>query len=141
MDCSTQGLPILHCLLEFAQTHVHYVGDAIQPSHPHLTYIQSEQVALGLPGNNLIFPLSTLLFKVIVILYKMSTSTFTYQERSLVLFPMSFNLCKNAGIHLESWLSSFYHQPFVLNVSLSHYLSVSNVSLLDTSPHGLTVCL
>ena len=34
MDCSTPGLPVLHHLLEFAQTHVHRVGDAIQPSHP-----------------------------------------------------------------------------------------------------------
>ena len=36
MDCSTPGLPVLHQLLEFAQTHVHWVGDAIQPSHPLL---------------------------------------------------------------------------------------------------------
>ena len=34
MNCSTPGLPILHHLPEFAQTHVHRVGDAIQPSHP-----------------------------------------------------------------------------------------------------------
>ena len=34
MDCSTPGLPVLHHLLEFAQTHVHRFGDAIQPSHP-----------------------------------------------------------------------------------------------------------
>ena len=34
MDCSTTGLPIHHQLLEFTQTHVHWVGDAIQPSHP-----------------------------------------------------------------------------------------------------------
>ena len=34
MNCSTPGFPILHCLPEFAQTHVHWVGDAIQPSHP-----------------------------------------------------------------------------------------------------------
>ena len=33
MDCSTAGFPV-HCLLEFAQTHVHRVSDAIQPSHP-----------------------------------------------------------------------------------------------------------
>ena len=33
MDCSTPGLPVHHHLLEFAQTHVHWVGDAIQPSH------------------------------------------------------------------------------------------------------------
>ena len=34
MDCSTPGFPVLHQLLELAQTHVHRVGDAIQPSHP-----------------------------------------------------------------------------------------------------------
>ena len=33
MDCSTPGLPIHHQLPEFTQTHVHWVGDAIQPSH------------------------------------------------------------------------------------------------------------
>ena len=32
MDCSTPGFPVLHHLLEFAETHVHQVGDAIQPS-------------------------------------------------------------------------------------------------------------
>ena len=36
MDCSPPGFPVLHCLLEFAQIHVHWVGDAIQPSHPLL---------------------------------------------------------------------------------------------------------
>ena len=36
MDCSTPGFPVLHNLLEFAQTHMHWVGDAIQPSHPPL---------------------------------------------------------------------------------------------------------
>ena len=34
MDCSTPGLPVHHQLLEFTQTHVHRVGDAIQPAHP-----------------------------------------------------------------------------------------------------------
>ena len=34
MDCSTLGFPVLHHLLDLAQTHVHWVGDAIQPSHP-----------------------------------------------------------------------------------------------------------
>ena len=34
MNCSTPGLPVHHHLLEFTQTHVHRVGDAIQPSHP-----------------------------------------------------------------------------------------------------------
>ena len=34
MDCSTPDFPVLHQLLELAQTHVHPVGDAILPSHP-----------------------------------------------------------------------------------------------------------
>ena len=36
-DCSTPGLPVHHQLPEFTQTHVHGVGDAIQPSHPLLS--------------------------------------------------------------------------------------------------------
>ena len=34
MDCSTPGLPVYHQFPEPTQTHVHWVGDAIQPSHP-----------------------------------------------------------------------------------------------------------
>ena len=34
MDRSTPGFPVLHHLLEFSKTHVHWVGGAIQPSHP-----------------------------------------------------------------------------------------------------------
>ena len=34
MDCSTPGFPVHHQLPKLAQTHVHRVGDAIQPSHP-----------------------------------------------------------------------------------------------------------
>ena len=33
MDCSTPGFPVLHCLPEFARSHVHWVDDASQPSH------------------------------------------------------------------------------------------------------------
>ena len=33
MNCSMPSFPVLHYLPEFAQTHVHWVGDAIQPSH------------------------------------------------------------------------------------------------------------
>ena len=37
MDCSTPGFPVHHQLTELAQTHVHRVSDAIQPSHPLLS--------------------------------------------------------------------------------------------------------
>ena len=47
MDCTMLGFPVLHCLLEFAQTHVHRVDDAIQPSHPLLS---PSPPALNLPS-------------------------------------------------------------------------------------------
>ena len=34
IDCSTPGFPVHHKVPEFTQTHVHWVGDAIQPFHP-----------------------------------------------------------------------------------------------------------
>ena len=52
MDCSTIGLPVNHQPPEFTQTHIHWVGDAVQPSHPLLknsflhpffSYLQSSQ--------------------------------------------------------------------------------------------------
>ena len=40
MDCSRPGFPVLHQLPELAQTHVHQVSDAIQPSHPRQALLQ-----------------------------------------------------------------------------------------------------
>ena len=37
MDCSTPDLPVIHHFPELAQTHVQWVSDAIQPSHPLLS--------------------------------------------------------------------------------------------------------
>ena len=39
MDCSTPGLPAHHQLPEFTQTHVNWVSDAIQPSHPRFSLL------------------------------------------------------------------------------------------------------
>ena len=52
MDCSMPGFPVLHHLLEFAQTYVYWVGDAIQPSHPLLP---SSPPALNLSQNQGLF--------------------------------------------------------------------------------------
>ena len=38
MNCSTPGLPVHHQLLELTQTHVHRVGDTIQPTHPVIPF-------------------------------------------------------------------------------------------------------
>ena len=57
MNCSTPGFPVLHYLSEFAQTHVHWVGDAIQPSHP---LSSPSPPALNLSQNQGLFPMNWL---------------------------------------------------------------------------------
>ena len=43
MDCSPLGFPVLHYLLESVQTHIHWVSDAIQPSHPVTSFSSCPQ--------------------------------------------------------------------------------------------------
>ena len=43
MNCSMLGFPVLLCLPEFAQVHVHWVSDAIQPSHPLVPFSSCPQ--------------------------------------------------------------------------------------------------
>ena len=43
MDCSTPGSPVRYQLLELAQTHVHWVANAIQPSHPLSSFSSCRQ--------------------------------------------------------------------------------------------------
>ena len=43
MDCSTPGFPVLHRLLDIAQTHVRWVSDVIQPSYPVVPFISCLQ--------------------------------------------------------------------------------------------------
>ena len=52
-DCGTLGFPVLHHLPEFTQTHVRWVGDAIQPSHPLLP---PSPPALNLSQHQGLFP-------------------------------------------------------------------------------------
>ena len=49
MNCSTPGFPVHHQLPEFTQTHVHRVGDAIQPSHPLCKLIFEISPMVGVP--------------------------------------------------------------------------------------------
>ena len=56
MNRSTPGLPVHHQLLEFTQTHVHRVSDAIQPSHP----LSSPSPPALNPSQHQSFPMSQL---------------------------------------------------------------------------------
>ena len=56
MNRSMPGLPVQHQLLEFTQTHVYRVGDAIQPSHPLLASSHPD----ASPSQRQSFPMSQL---------------------------------------------------------------------------------
>ena len=56
MNLSTPGLPVHHQLPEFTQTHVHWVSDAIQPSHP----LSSPSPPAPNPSHHQSFPVSEL---------------------------------------------------------------------------------
>ena len=56
MDCSMSGLPVHHQVPEFTQTQVHWVGDAIQPSHPLILFSSCSQ---SFPGSGC-FPINQL---------------------------------------------------------------------------------
>ena len=57
MDCSKPGLPVPHHLPEFAQIHVHWISDPIQPSH---RLLPSFPLALNLSQHQRLFPMSQL---------------------------------------------------------------------------------
>ena len=57
LNCSTPGLPVHHQLPEFTQTHIHRVGDAIQPSHP----LSSPSSPAPNPSQYQSFPVSQLI--------------------------------------------------------------------------------
>ena len=56
MNYSTLGFPVFHYLLEFAQTHIHWVSNAIQPSHP----LSSPSPPTPNPSQHQSFPMSQL---------------------------------------------------------------------------------
>ena len=101
MDCSTPGFPVLHYLPEFAQTHVHWVGDAIQPSHSLL------------PPSPPVFNLSQHqgLSQVVGSLYKMAE--WLGASASALALPVNFQGWFPLGLTslislLSKWLSSVF---------------------------------
>ena len=58
MDCSTPGFPVLQHLLELAQTHIHWISDATQPSHPLFRLLlPSIYLTIGVFPNELALPI------------------------------------------------------------------------------------
>ena len=117
MDCSMPDLPVHHQLAEFTQTPVHWVGDAIQPSHP----LSSSPLAFNLSQHQGLFKwVSSLELQ---ICFSISPSN---EHSGLISFRMDWlNLLVVQGTlksllqHHSSKASILQHSAFFL-VQLSH---------------------
>ena len=100
MSRSTPGLPVHHQLLEFTQTHVHRVGDAIQPSHPLLS---SSPPAPNSSQHQGLFQWVNSLHEVAKVL------EFQLQLASRPAFLTMYSACKlnKQGDNIQPW-----HTPF-----------------------------
>ena len=98
MDRSTPGFPLSHYVSEFEQTHVHWVSDAIQPSHP---------LTPASPPNYLIFSWTSLYYNINTFSAHGSftnTSPYTTQIQGL-LIKVTVNFTHRAeGLSMDSYL-------------------------------------
>ena len=83
MDCSTPGFPVHHQFPELAQTHVHHVSDAIQPSYPLLS---TSPPAFNLSQHQGLFKWVSSSHQVAKVL------ELQLQHQSCILSPCLFNL-------------------------------------------------
>ena len=131
MNCSTPGLPVHHQLPEFTQTHVHRVGDAIQPSPPLLSPAplapnpsQHQSLFQGVSSSYL---LSLALGKCLHLSGPQFSSVQSFSHVQLFAHPMD---CSTSGLPVHHQLPEF---------TQTHFHQVSDViqpshPLLSPSP-------
>ena len=128
MDCSAPGFPTLHYLPEFAQIHVRWVNDAIQPSHPLLSPFSP---ALNLSQHQGLFQWVSSLHQVTKVLeLQLQHQSFQRIFRAeFLLFPLDwFDLLAIQGTlqsllqHHNSKVSIFRHSSFyMVQLSQEYY--------------------
>ena len=115
MDCSTPGLPVHHQLPEITQTHVHWVGDAIQPSHPLLF---PSPPALNLSQHQGLFQWVSSSHQVAKVLgFQLQHQSFQWTPRNDLLSVQG--TLKSLLQHHSSKSSILWHSAFFI-VQLSH---------------------
>ena len=119
MDCSMPGFPVLHYFLEFAQNHVHWVSDTIQPSHP---LSSPSPPALSLSQHQGVFQWVCFSHQVARILIgpSVSASVLPMTIQGLISFRIDwFDLSAVKGISRVFYSTTVWHSAFFM-VQLSH---------------------
>ena len=131
-NCSPPGLPVYHQLPEFTQTHIHRVGDAIQPSHPLLSLLLLPPI----PPSIRVFSNESTLHVRWPKYWNFSFSIFPSKEHpGLVSFRMDWldllavqGTLKSPLLHHSSKASILLHSAF-FTVQLSHPYMTTKVTV------------
>ena len=108
MDCSTPGFPVLHYLPEFAQTHVHRVSDAIQPSYP---LSSSSPFAITCSQHQSFFQWVSFSHQVAKVLeFQLQHQSFQWHPSILVLILLKSFLWSS----LKTWAPPWFHSWSVI---------------------------
>ena len=141
MDCSMPGFPVLHCLLEFVQTHVNWVGDVIQPFYPLLS---PSPLALNLSQHQGLFQwvgsshqVAKLLELQVQFLQHHSSKTSIPQHSAFFIVPLS-HLYMTAGKTIALTIWTF---PGKVMALLFNRLSRFDVTFLPRSKYLLILRL
>ena len=129
MDCSTPGLPVHHQLLELAQTHAHWVGDAIQPSHP---LSSPSPPAFSLSQHQGLFQWVGSVHQVAKILkhfQNLSPMNFLWSQREL----LKSDFAVNCRLQVTLYSSRNLHDPSSLPANLKLVTTRLHTSLSSTS--------
>ena len=111
MDCGIPGLPVHHWLPEITKTHVHQIGDAIQPSHP-LSF--PSPPALNLSQHQGLFQWVNSLHKVAKVLeFQLHHQSFQWIFRTDFLIPC-FIRTRPSFPYSQSLLRGNSHKPLIL---------------------------
>ena len=137
MDCSMPSLPVHHQLPEFTQTHVHWVSDAIQPSHPLLS---PSPPAFNLSQHQVLFKWVSCLHQVAKVLESQLQHQSSNKYSGLISFRMDWldplavqGTLKSLLQHHNSKASILQCSAF-LRVQLSHPCITIGKTIALTSP-------
>ena len=138
MDCSTPGLPDYHQLQEFTQTHVHWVGDAIQLSHP---LSSPSPPTFNLSQHQGVFQWVSSSHQVAKVLeFQLQHQSFLNEQSGLISFRMDWldllevqGTLKSLLQHHSSKASILLHSAF-FTVQLSHPYMTTGKTIALTRP-------
>ena len=122
VDCSTPGLPVYRQLWKFTQTHVHWVGDAIQPPHP---LSSPSPPAFNLSQHQCLFKWVSSSHQVAKVLVSASASA-SNEHSGLISFRMDWldllaaqGILKSLFQHYSSKASILWHFGFFIAPTLT----------------------